>query len=177
MSREPLWSTPFTWAEPWFTGLALRFRHPLADLRLLDFVARIPPEPWLMRKWILREATRDLLPEAVRTRQKAPLVRGPRASITLEALERLVQLACTLPDVERFFDPHSLVDAIMAPAAAIDHGHDHPLMRALGLVHWRAHWRRPTFSGLGSEGVRVMSSIEEEGNDERSRGAGQVGFA
>jgi asparagine synthase (glutamine-hydrolysing) len=154
VSGEPFWSTLFLWSDPSFTRLPLRLRHPLADLRLLDFAARVPPEPWLVRKRILREATRDLLPCAVVGRPKTPLVRAARDTITPEVLERLAELVRALPDVDRLFDSRGLIDAITAPEAATEHPHDHQLLRALGLVHWRAHWRRPNASGLNVAGVR-----------------------
>jgi asparagine synthase (glutamine-hydrolysing) len=46
-------------------------RHPFIDRRLIEFCLRLPPElcvrPYA-RKWILREATRGILPERIRTR-------------------------------------------------------------------------------------------------------------
>ncbi len=108
IGRDPGWSALYIWTSPSFSRVPLAVRHPLGDLRLLEFAARLPPEPWLMRKRILREATRDLLPEAVLARPKTLLVRASRASITPAALERLAELVYTVPESERFFDRKSL---------------------------------------------------------------------
>ena len=155
IAGHPFWQTLFLWGDPTFTHLPLRLRHPLADLRLIDFVSRLPPEPWLVRKRILREAVRDLLPEPVLSRRKTPLVRTRRAGISREAVGGLAELARTLPEIERFFDPNALLEAILAPEAAIEHPQDPRLVRALGLVHWRAHWRRPDASGIDGVGRPV----------------------
>lgn len=52
-------------------GDALDVRHPFLYRPLVEFALRLPPElcvrPYA-RKWVLREAMRGLLPEAVRTR-------------------------------------------------------------------------------------------------------------
>lgn len=167
--RDPGWTAPFIWGSASFSGVPLVLRHPLVDLRLLEFVARLPPEPWLMRKRILREATRDLLPEAVLARPKTPLVRARRTSITPAILDRLAELVRTLEESERFFDSKALIETVKAPGAAVAHPHNPLLLRALGLVHWRTHWRRPR-AGVAVEGVRLVLNLAEEGTDGRSTG-------
>ncbi len=52
-------------------------RAPFFDQRLLRFLLRVPPVPWCMKKELLREAMRDLLPEEVRVRKKTPLRGDP----------------------------------------------------------------------------------------------------
>jgi asparagine synthase (glutamine-hydrolysing) len=50
---------------------ALDVRHPYLYRPLVEFALRLPPELCARpheRKWVLREAMRDILPEAVRTR-------------------------------------------------------------------------------------------------------------
>ena len=66
------------------TGLPLECRHPLMDLRLLDYCLSLPHQPWVVKKYILREAMRCALPEAVRKRPKSPLAGFPQ----LELLKR-----------------------------------------------------------------------------------------
>jgi asparagine synthase (glutamine-hydrolysing) len=49
----------------------LDVRHPFLDRRLVEFSLRLPPEMTAQPyagKWVLREAMRDIVPEAVRTR-------------------------------------------------------------------------------------------------------------
>lgn len=144
--REPLWSTLFTWGDPSFTQLPVRFRHPLVDLRLLRFVLSLPPEPWLVDKRILREANSGTLPEAIRRRPKTPLVRAPRPGTTPAAVERVVAFVRDAPGAERFVDRAALVAAARRLAAAPEHERDREMALPVGLLHWLAHWRRPVYS-------------------------------
>ena len=59
------------------SGLAREYRHPLMDLRLIHYCLSLPPYPWCIKKHLIREAMRGILPEAVRTRPKAPLAGDP----------------------------------------------------------------------------------------------------
>jgi len=142
LTGDPMWSTMFMWGDPSHTRLPLRVRHPFVDLRLLEFVARLPPYPWLISKRILREAAGDLLPEAVRRRPKTPLVRPPNAGIAPEAIQRVADLVRTTPEVDRFLDRQALMAATTTPDAEHEHEIFHELARPLGLVHWLAHRRR-----------------------------------
>lgn len=175
--QAPEWTGLFASCDPTAMGIPLRMRHPIADLRLLDFISRLPPEPWLIRKRILRESMRGLLPDAVRERPKTLAARGPRDTITGEALQRLARLVGIAPGLEEFFDRQALIDAILIPEAAMEHPHDHLLLRALGLVDWRAHWRRPASTGLQLGGVRLVSNLAEGNSDDRSTGAGHIRLA
>jgi asparagine synthase (glutamine-hydrolysing) len=141
LTRDPIWQTWFTWADPTVTRLPLRVRQPFMDLRLLDFAARVPPHPWFVRKRILREATADLLPPAIRERRKTLLVAAPRAGTSAGDRERLVELVRAVPDAQRFLDTPALVAAILRRRDSDPH--DGILDRPIGLVHWLAHWKRP----------------------------------
>jgi asparagine synthase (glutamine-hydrolysing) len=141
LSRDPAWQTWLGWSQPSYTRLPVRVRHPLVDLRLLDFVARVPPHPWLVGKRILREATEGVLPLEVRRRPKTLLVSGPRPGATPEARQALAQLVQVVPEAERFFDTRALTDAILVPGTG--QWEDWLLARPLGLLYWLAHWRRP----------------------------------
>lgn len=141
LSRDPVWQIWLSWTHPVYTRLPMRVRHPFADLRLLDFAARVPPHPWLLQKRILREATDGLLPAEVRQRPKTLLVRGPRATATPEARQALAQLVRSTPDVARFIHADALIDAILVPKR--DEWEDWRLARPIGLVYWLAHWTRP----------------------------------
>jgi hypothetical protein len=176
IGRDPGWTAVFTWCSPSCHRVPIQIRHPLADLRLLDFVARLPPEPWLLRKRILREATRDLLPEAVLARPKTLLVSGRRASITPQVLDRLAELVRALPELERFLDSSALIETLTAPDAELNQVDNVFLSQALGLVYWSAHWRRPTANDLGSGGRFGLMSNLEEVSGERSTDRGQVTF-
>jgi asparagine synthase (glutamine-hydrolysing) len=141
---DPLWSRLFTWGDPSFSRLPVKFRHPLVDLRLLRYVLTLPPDPWLVNKLILREATHGRLPEEIRRRPKAPLVRSPLPGATPAAMERLATLVRQAPGMDRFVDRDRLAAAVTAPGAAADYRIDRELSFALGLAHWLRHRRRPT---------------------------------
>jgi asparagine synthase (glutamine-hydrolysing) len=68
------WSSTFENEDAGWTGMPVELRAPLLDQRLLRFLLRVPPVPWCMEKTLLREATRGMLPEEVRTRPKTPFL-------------------------------------------------------------------------------------------------------
>lgn len=59
------------------TGQALEYRHPLFDLRLVEYCLSLPPLPWCIRKEILRTAMQGALPLSVLRRPKSPLAGLP----------------------------------------------------------------------------------------------------
>jgi asparagine synthase (glutamine-hydrolysing) len=71
------WSQHFEAYDAGLTSLPVEYRHPLADLRLLDFALSIPPVPWLVKKHLLRVAMKSRLPEEVCVRPKSPLAGDP----------------------------------------------------------------------------------------------------
>jgi len=73
------WANFFEAYDPGATGVPLECRHPLVDLRLVDYCLRLPPQPWCVKKNILRVAMQGLLPEPVRLRPKTPLAGFPGA--------------------------------------------------------------------------------------------------
>jgi len=60
-----------------WSNLAIEFRHPFLDLRLLRFLANIPSVPWCNSKQLLREAMRSILPAPVLARPKTPVRSDP----------------------------------------------------------------------------------------------------
>jgi len=59
------------WIERWPFGEGVEMRYPFLYRPLVEWSLRLPPRERVRpqgRKWILREATRDVLPETVRTR-------------------------------------------------------------------------------------------------------------
>jgi asparagine synthase (glutamine-hydrolysing) len=55
------------------TRLPFEVRHPFLDLRVVRYLLAVPAIPWCADKYLLRAATRKVLPEAIRLRPKAPL--------------------------------------------------------------------------------------------------------
>jgi asparagine synthase (glutamine-hydrolysing) len=58
-------------------GVPLEARAPLLDLRLLQFLLRLPPVPWCVNKDLARQAMKGRLPVAVLQRPKSPLATDP----------------------------------------------------------------------------------------------------
>lgn len=75
------WFRLFESLDPGVTGFPIEFRHPLFDLRLMEFSLRVPSMPWCVDKALVREAMRGKLPEAVRTRRKTPLAGNPLSTL------------------------------------------------------------------------------------------------
>jgi asparagine synthase (glutamine-hydrolysing) len=68
------WSSVIECEDAAWTGAPVELRAPFLDKRLLRFLLRVPPVPWCMKKTLLREAMRGMLPEEIRTRPKTPLL-------------------------------------------------------------------------------------------------------
>ncbi|WP_254565625.1 asparagine synthase-related protein [Oscillatoria sp. HE19RPO] len=73
MTFAPLWSNIFAWSDPGFTGFPLKVRFPFFDVRLVLYLLSVPPVPWFESKFLLREAMKGRLPDAVLRRAKTPL--------------------------------------------------------------------------------------------------------
>jgi asparagine synthase (glutamine-hydrolysing) len=71
------WVELFESYDPGMTSCPVEVRHPLLDLRVVDYALSIPPVPWCIDKTLLRAATRDVLPDSVRCRPKSPLAGDP----------------------------------------------------------------------------------------------------
>lgn len=70
---DPLWHVVFDGVDPAYTGVPIDVRHPYLDLRLLQFLLRVPAIPWSREKHLFRYALRDRLPSTIRNRPKTPL--------------------------------------------------------------------------------------------------------
>jgi asparagine synthase (glutamine-hydrolysing) len=139
LSCDPMWPGLFRVGHPAFTRQPVRFRHPLADLRLISFARSLTPEPWLVNKRILREAARPRLPEAVRQRPKTLLVRTPPPGATEQTLSRLADLITRSEELPRFVNTDLLARDVAASGGDADPFRNWSRERALGLAHWLWH--------------------------------------
>jgi asparagine synthase (glutamine-hydrolysing) len=71
------WAHLFESYDPGVTRLALEMRHPLIDVRLVEYLLAVPPVPWFVNKELLRAAMREKLPHALVVRPKVPLGGDP----------------------------------------------------------------------------------------------------
>lgn len=139
LTFDPMWAALFRLAHPAFTREPVRFRHPFADLRLIEFARSLPPEPWLVDKRILREAAQPRLPEAVLQRPKTLLVRTPPPGASEHALKRLAEMVTRSSELRRFVDTDLLAREVAASAGDADPFGIWRRERALGLAHWLWH--------------------------------------
>jgi len=71
------WAGVLEGEDAGWIGVPLEARAPLLDLRLLQFLLRLPPVPWCANKELARKAMKGYLPDAVLHRPKTPLVMDP----------------------------------------------------------------------------------------------------
>ncbi|HEU4769349.1 MAG TPA: asparagine synthase-related protein [Pyrinomonadaceae bacterium] len=74
---SPHWDSLMSRHEAGTTLLPLEVRHPLIDVRVVEYLLALPVIPWLLDKAILRNAMAGILPDAVRLRPKSPLAGDP----------------------------------------------------------------------------------------------------
>jgi asparagine synthase (glutamine-hydrolysing) len=60
-----------------WTGANVEHRVPLLDLRVAQFLLRLPPVPWCANKHLMRVAMKGVLPNAIVSRPKTPLAAEP----------------------------------------------------------------------------------------------------
>lgn len=78
---DPFWPNLFEGYDPGVTRVPVEVCYPFFDLRLVDFLLALPALPWCSDKELLREASRGVLPEAVRLRRKSPLAADPLVAL------------------------------------------------------------------------------------------------
>ena len=115
------------------TGLPLEYRHPLLDLRLLDYCLSLPLQPWLVKKHILRVAMSGLLPDAVRMRPKSPLAGFPHVELLKKTPLNCFDNFPKMSDLVTYVDCAKLMQFIdISEHAALSW----EAMRALSLLLW-----------------------------------------
>jgi asparagine synthase (glutamine-hydrolysing) len=75
------WPALFEEYDPGVSRIPVEVRHPFFDLRLVSFLLALPALPWCSDKELLREASRGVLPDAVRLRRKSPLTADPLVAL------------------------------------------------------------------------------------------------
>jgi asparagine synthase (glutamine-hydrolysing) len=120
------------------TRFAIEERHPLFDLRVVEYMLSIPPITWCADKLILREAMRGRLPEAVR---RHPKVRHPHDAVLAHlAVAPQFQWEPLLPKdgaLDDVVDPGGLVSAVKSYARAAP-WEQAALVRAVEVARWLA---------------------------------------
>ena len=133
------WSNFFDCYDPGVTRLPLECRHPLLDLRLLDYCLTLPPLPWCVKKKILRDAMRGLLPEPVLRRPKTPLAGWPGSKMLRADGAQWIDSFVPAPGLDTYVDRKKIPKTW---------GGDYPLeawtnLRPLSLDFWLRNLQSP----------------------------------
>lgn len=95
-------SSFFDFCDAGVTGRPLEFRHPLLDLRLVEYCLSLPAFPWCIKKEVLRVAMRGILPEPVRLRAKAPMGGHPHHVLLQQKSAAWIDGFVAAPGLERY---------------------------------------------------------------------------
>jgi len=110
---SPIWQHYFGQCDFEETLAPVRTRHPYLDLRVLEFMLRVPPIPWGWKKQLVRYAMHDRLPRPILEREKTPLALHP--DVALARREGIPALAAS-DRLRRFVDVARLPDPSDPPA-------------------------------------------------------------
>jgi asparagine synthase (glutamine-hydrolysing) len=99
---EPMWPNLFELCDAGVTKVPVEIRHPIFDLRLLNFLLALPRLPWCTDKELLREACRGTLPDAVRLRRKSPLAADPLVALLNRPEAGWVDRFEPIPELEQY---------------------------------------------------------------------------
>ena len=114
------------------TLMPIEFRHPLMDVRLLEYCLSLPPMPWCVKKEILRSAMQGALPEPILKRPKTPLAGNPQLEILRQTESRWLDHFVALPALAKYVD----ISRIPALNQTMDHDEKWKNLRPLSLNYW-----------------------------------------
>ncbi len=97
-----VWASLFEGYDAGATRLHLEMRHPLIDLRLVEYLLAIPAVPWCVNKHILRLAMKDQLPGSVLNRPKQGLAGDPALQLARDASVRWLDSIEVNPQLKDF---------------------------------------------------------------------------
>ncbi len=114
------------------------FPIPLADLRLIELIRSLAPDPWLVNKRLLRAATANQLPDAIRRRPKTPLGLRPPTGVEPDRLKALAEIVASAPGLDSFVD-RSALRLELQESGGTTTQRRYARERALGLAYWLWH--------------------------------------
>jgi asparagine synthase (glutamine-hydrolysing) len=142
----PVWPLSFEMHDAGFTGVPVEVRHPIFDLRLLNFLIALPRLPWCSDKELLREAGRGTLPNAVRLRRKSPLAFDPLVAFLNRSEAAWVDQFEPIPELEQYV----VRNRIPAVHGERDSWSVWTHLRPLSMnfwLRWRADWVKKVAAG------------------------------
>jgi asparagine synthase (glutamine-hydrolysing) len=129
------WDLLFAGYDAGTTLLPLEVRHPLIDVRMVDYLLSLPVVPWLLDKMILRKAMAGMLPDEVLSRPKSPLASDPglhlRHSKKFQSIDEFQPVAALLSYVDRTSIPR-VVEEVDSNQLSIN-------VRPFSLNQWLIH--------------------------------------
>jgi len=141
MLQTPFWPNFVSSMDPGNTLLPLEIRSPFLDLRLIQYLARVPPVPWFEGKRLMREAMRGILPEEVLQRRKAVLAGNPLRALAMEqGVPHWVEQLATAPELAPYVDSEVICSIIRSPQGASSFNFM-KMIRPLTLAYWLRHRR------------------------------------
>ena len=162
MFLDPFWSHMFEKQyDAGALGLPVEFRHPLLDVRVVNFALTLPPIPWCVDKTLLREAGRGLLPEVIRCRPKAPLASNPELELLRKPEAKWLDRLEPAPELVAY------VNSAAIPPVAGDNDVFRLWvnLRPRSLNYWLTNWARskelnsvPAFTKL-TRNAKIMRPI------------------
>jgi asparagine synthase (glutamine-hydrolysing) len=103
--NSPSWDLLFANYDAGTTLLPLEVRHPLIDVRMVEYLLSLPVVPWMLEKTILRKAMAGTLPNAVLSRPKSPLASDPGLHLShtkkFQSIDEFQPVAALLSYVDR----------------------------------------------------------------------------
>jgi len=128
------WTLSFQQQDAGYWRAPVEFRYPYFDIRLVQYLLRVPVLPWFSNKKLLREAMRGVLPEPVRSRAKAP-VAGEPSHCYAEWVHRNSTAASEL---SRYLDTTKVMPLILKRGSK----ETALTQRIIALNHWLRYYNR-----------------------------------
>ena len=90
--------------DPGVTGQPLEYRHPLLDVRLVEYCLSLPPYPWCVKKHIMRASMEGVLPDVIRLRRKTTMAVLPELALLQQPESAWVDRFAPGPDLAQYVD-------------------------------------------------------------------------
>jgi asparagine synthase (glutamine-hydrolysing) len=152
MALNPYWSNFLASFDPGNTCRPFKVRFPFFDVRLVAYLAAVPPVPWFEGKRLLRQATRHLLPQDIWQRPKTLRTGLPLEALALQqGVPPYLEELAAAPELTPYVDCDALLGVVRAPGA--ENGLFKSLLRPIALAYWLRHRPRSNTPG-GQMGER-----------------------
>lgn len=117
MGESPFWTELFVATHPESSGLPLRFRQPMFDVRLIELAMRLPPTPWQFHKAMLRRMGEGLLPDEIINRPKTLFGNNPAWEAARRGLEPWLNDLPLAAELDGYVDKERIRRAVADIAA------------------------------------------------------------